>query len=186
MNNKEENPWKCLSEKDVYESPWIKVLHHDVLNPAGNPGTYSIVHFKQLAIGVLPLDENNYTWIVGQYRYPLNCYTWEIPEGGGSRDVDPLISAQRELLEECGIIASEWKLVQQMQMSNSATDEIAYLYIAKQLSFTNAQPEETEQLSIKKIHFDELYNLVLKGEVVDSLSVALVLKAKLMLLEGKL
>jgi len=175
-----------LSEKDVYESPWIKVSHHDVLNPAGNPGTYSIVHFKQLAIGVLPLDENNYTWIVGQYRYPLNCYTWEIPEGGGSREVDPLISAQRELLEECGIIASEWKLVQQMQMSNSATDEIAYLYIAKQLSFTNAQPEETEQLSIKKIHFDELYNLVLEGEIMDSLSVALVLKAKLLLLDGKL
>jgi 8-oxo-dGTP pyrophosphatase MutT (NUDIX family) len=186
MKNEFENPWKCLSEKDVYESPWIKVSHHDVLNPAGNPGTYSIVHFKQLAIGVLPLDENNYTWIVGQYRYPLNCYTWEIPEGGGSREVDPLISAQRELLEECGIIASEWKLVQQMQMSNSATDEIAYLYIAKQLSFTNAQPEETEQLSIKKIHFDELYNLVLEGEIMDSLSVALVLKAKLLLLDGKL
>lgn len=186
MINETINPWKRLTEKDVYESPWIKVSHHEVLNPAGNPGTYSVVHFKQLAIGVLPLDEDNHTWIVGQYRYPLNCYTWEIPEGGGSREIEPLLSAQRELLEECGIIASDWQLVQQLQISNSATDEIAYLYVARDLTFTQSQPEETEQLKIRKIPFNELYQMVIDGKVTDSLSVALVLKAKLLMLEGAL
>jgi 8-oxo-dGTP pyrophosphatase MutT (NUDIX family) len=178
------NPWKTLDKKKVYESPWISLEHHEVLNPAGNAGTYSVVHFKKLAIGILPLDEDYNTWIVGQYRYPMQCYTWEIPEGGGDRSVDPLESAQRELLEECGIMANDWKLIQQLQLSNSATDEVAYLYVAKGLSFTQSQPEETEQLTIRKIHFNELYAMVESGEITDSLTVATVLKAKLYILKG--
>lgn len=184
--NKTDNPWTLLKKQDVYESAWIKVEHHDVLNPAKNSGTYSLVHFKKLAIGILPLDEENYTWIVGQYRYPLNCYTWEIPEGGGDRNLPPIESAKRELLEECGILADEWKLIQELQLSNSATDEVAYLYVAKKLTFTQSQPEETEQLTVKKIHFDELYKKVCNGEITDSLSVATVLKVKLLMGDGKL
>lgn len=181
----EKNPWITLNKQHVYESPWISLEHHDVLNPAGNPGTYSVVHFKKLAIGVIPLDEHNYTWIVGQYRYPLETYTWEIPEGGGDRNETPVASAERELLEECGIIAAEYIPIQQLQLSNSATDEVAYLFVAKQLSFTNAQPEENEQLAIRKIHFDDLYTMVETGEITDSLSVAAVLKVKLMMLKGQ-
>jgi 8-oxo-dGTP pyrophosphatase MutT (NUDIX family) len=182
----ETNPWKTLTRQQVYESPWISLEHHDVLNPAGKPGIYSVVHFKKLAIGIVPLDEQNYTWIVGQYRYPLETYTWEIPEGGGDRDEEPLESAKRELLEECGIIAEEYKLIQQLQLSNSATDEVAFLYVARQLSFTESQPEENEQLRIRKIHFDELYRMVEAGEITDSLTVAAVLKVKLMMLNGAL
>jgi len=182
--NETENPWTLLNKQDVYESAWIKVEHHEVLNPAKKSGTYSLVHFKKLAIGILPLDEDNNTWIVGQYRYPMNCFTWEIPEGGGDRDLPPLESAKRELLEECGIIATDWKLIQQLQLSNSATDEVAYLYVAKGLTFTQSQPEETEQLIVKKIHFDELYDMVCKGEITDSLTVVTVLKAKLLMGEG--
>jgi 8-oxo-dGTP pyrophosphatase MutT (NUDIX family) len=182
----EENPWKTLDKNLVYESPWISVEHHNVLNPAGKPGTYSVVHFKKLAIGVIPLDDQNYTWIVGQYRYPLNTYTWEIPEGGGDRGVDPVVSAQRELLEECGIIAEEYIPIQQLQLSNSATDEVAFLFIARKLSFVESQPEETEQLMIKKVHFNELYRMVAEGEITDSLSVAAVLKVKLMMLNNEL
>lgn len=184
--SEEKNPWTLLDEKQVYESPWISVSHHHVLNPAGNQGTYSIVHFKKLAIGILPLDENNFTWIVGQYRYPMKEFTWEIPEGGGEQDVDPVESAKRELLEECGIIAGRWTFIQKMQLSNSATDEIALLYIAQDLSFTQSQPEENEMLIVKKIHFDDLYKIVNEGKVTDSLTVAAVLKAKLMMLEGVL
>src|SRR4051812_8944614 len=99
----EKNPWTLLDKTVSYESPWIAVEHHNVLNPRGNPGTYSVVQFKKLAIGIVPLDHMGYTWIVGQYRYPLNTYTWEIPEGGGDKDADPVESAKRELLEECGI-----------------------------------------------------------------------------------
>jgi 8-oxo-dGTP pyrophosphatase MutT (NUDIX family) len=186
MSKEEQNPWQTLQVKTVYESPWIAVHHHDVLNPAGNPGTYSVVHFKKLAIGILPLDENMNTWLVGQYRYPLNTYTWEIPEGGGNRDETTLESAKRELLEECGLEAAEWKLIQQLQLSNSATDEVAFLFIAKGLTQKIAQPEETEQLQIKKVSFDEAYRMVVEGIITDSLSVAAILKARLLLLENKL
>jgi 8-oxo-dGTP pyrophosphatase MutT (NUDIX family) len=123
---------------------------------------------------------------VGQYRYPLNTYTWEIPEGGGDLDEEPVEAAKRELLEECGIIAEEYFPIQRLQLSNSATDETAYLFVAKGLSFTGAQPDENEELRIRKIHFDELYELIENGEITDSLSVAAVLKIKLLMEKGAL
>ncbi|MCU0442922.1 MAG: NUDIX hydrolase [Bacteroidia bacterium] len=186
MSNHSSNPWTTLTTKEVYASPWIKVEHHDVLNPAGKPGTYSVVRFNSWAIGIVPIDEQGYTWIVGQYRYPLECYTWEIPEGGGNKSGTPLEAAQRELVEECGIIAETFKCIQELQLSNSATDEVAYLFVATNLSFTQSRPEENEQLSVKKVHFDELYTLVANGSITDSLSVAAVLKIQLMRLEGML
>jgi ADP-ribose pyrophosphatase len=184
--DEERNPWTTLTSEKIYDSPWIGLTKHDVLNPNGNPGTYSVVHFKNLAIGVLPLDEDYNTWIVGQYRYPIQQYSWEIPEGGGHRDVPPLDSAKRELLEETGITASKWTKIQEMYLSNSASDEFCILYIAQQLTFGQAHPEDDEQLVCRKIHFDELYRMVECGEITDSLTVAIVLKAKIMMMEGKL
>jgi ADP-ribose pyrophosphatase len=187
MNNQEyKNPWTTLKSEHIYDSPWIGLTKHDILNPNGNPGTYSVVHFKNLAIGILPLDKDYYTWIVGQYRYPINQYSWEIPEGGGQRDVPPLISAQRELLEETGITANKWTKIQEMYLSNSASDEFCTLYIAQNLSFGEAEPEDNEQLEMRKLHFDELYKMVESGEITDSLTVCIVLKTKLMMLEGKI
>jgi ADP-ribose pyrophosphatase len=180
------NPWKTLTSEKVYDSPWIGLTKHDVLNPSGNPGIYSVVHFKNLAIGILPLDKDYNTWIVGQYRYPIKQYSWEIPEGGGKRDVPPLDSAKRELLEETGITANKWTNIQEMYLSNSASDEFCILYIAQDLSFGASEPDEDEQLEVRKIHFDELYKMVDTGEITDSLTVAIVLKAKLMMLEGKI
>src|SRR6201984_1224928 len=129
------NPWTTLSSEPVHESPWIAVTKHDVLTPHGTSGTYSTVHFKNLAIGILPLDKDYNTWIVGQYRYPIDQYSWEIPEGGGQRDVPPLDSAKRELHEETGITAQKWTKIQEMYLSNSASDEFCILYIAQDLTF---------------------------------------------------
>lgn len=185
-NNEAINPWTTLKSEHIYDSPWVSLTKHDVLNPNGNPGTYSVVHFKNLAIGILALDKDLNTWIVGQYRYPLKQYSWEIPEGGGQLDVPPLDSAKRELLEEVGITAQKWTKIQEMHLSNSATDEFCILYLAQELSFGASEPEDTEQLEVKKLHFDELYAMVTKGEITDSLTVAAVLKVKLMLLEGEL
>ncbi len=182
----EKNPWKTHTSEEVYESPWIKVTKHDVTNPGGLPGTYSVVHFKNLAIGVLPLDEHNNTWLVGQYRYPIDAYTWEIPEGGGKIGIDPLESAQRELKEETGITAKEWTKIQEMHLSNSATDEFCILYLAQDLEIGEAHPEPDEALQLVKIPFEEVYKLVCDGVITDSLSVTIVLKVKLMMLEGKL
>jgi ADP-ribose pyrophosphatase len=186
IKQEHKNPWTTLTTERVHDSPWIGITKHDVLNPNGNPGTYSVVHFKNMALGVLPLDKDYNTWIVGQYRYPINQYSWEIPEGGGKWDVAPLDSAKRELLEETGITATKWTKIQEMHLSNSASDEFCILYIAQDLTFGESEPEDDEQLEVRKIHFDDLYKMVNGGEITDSLTVAVVLKAKLMMLEGKI
>jgi len=177
------NPWTTLKSEEVYESPWIKVTKHEVLNPNGNPGTYSVVHFRNIAIGVIALDDEFNTWLVGQYRYPLEQYTWEIPEGGGKIGVDPLDSAKRELLEETGITAKKWTKIQEMHLSNSATDEFCILYLAQELSFGEAEPEDTEELRLIKVPFEQAYQWVCEGKLTDSLTVTAILKVKLMLAE---
>ncbi len=183
---KDHNPWKTLKSELVYESPWISLTKHDVINPAGNPGIYSTIHFKGLAIGVVALDDNYNTWLVGQYRYPIKQYSWEIPEGGGKLDVPPLESAKRELLEETGIVAKKWIKIQEMHLSNSATDEFCILYVAQDLTFQQSQPDEDERLEVKKVSFDDFYNMVLNGEITDSLSVTAALKVKILIDERKL
>jgi 8-oxo-dGTP pyrophosphatase MutT (NUDIX family) len=180
------NPWKTKSVKQVYDNPWIELSHREVLTPGGHNGIYGVVRFKNFAIGILPLDEENNTWIVGQFRYPIDRYTWEIPEGGGALQTPVLDSAKRELVEETGIMAEEWTQIQTMFLSNSATDEYAVLYVARKLSFTEARPDEDEDIVVRKLPFEELYQMVLSGEVDDSLSVTAVLKAKLLMNEGKL
>lgn len=178
------NPWTILSSEKIYENSWISLTEHQVLNPAGGPGIYGEVHFKHLAIGVLPLDEDLNTWIVGQYRFPLKAYSWEIIEGGGSLAVDPMESARRELAEETGIEAETLVEIQQMHLSNSVSDELAIIYIAKGLTFGTAFPEDTEDLTVRKLPFDTVYQMVIDGEITDSMSVAAILKTKLLLQQG--
>lgn len=184
--DEEKDPWTTLSSELVHETPWISVTKHDVLTPGGNPGNYSTVHFKNLAIGIVPLDENLNTWIVGQYRYPIKEYSWEIPEGGGSLNIDPLESAQRELSEETGITANKWILIQEMHLSNSVSDEYCYLFIAQNLSFGESHPDDTEELIIRKLPFKDLYQMVLEGKIKDSMTVTAVLKTQLLIKEGKI
>lgn len=184
--NEHINPWKVLGEKKVYENPWISLTEYDVLNPSGGKGIYGKVHFKSLAIGILPLDAQLHTWLVGQYRFPLDQYSWEIPEGGGSLDIDPLDSARRELLEETGLVAAEWSPLIEMHLSNSVSDEHAIIYLARQLQQQAAQPEETEQLQIKRVSFEEAYRMVNAGMITDSMSVAAILKVKLMIADGRI
>lgn len=179
MIDETKNPWTTLFEEVKYENQWIKVEEHKVLNPANNEGVYGKVHFKNVAIGVIPIDDENNTWIVGQYRYPLNEYSWEIIEGGGAMHIHPLESAQRELLEEAGIIAEEWELLTKLHTSNSVTDEVGLIYIARNLSFTSATPEETEQLQIKKISILELIQMAMDNKITDSLSLIGIFKLAL-------
>lgn len=180
------NPWQTLSTAVKYENPWIKVTESEVLNPAGNPGIYGVVHFKNRAIAIIPLDEDNNTWIVGQFRYTLNTYEWEVPEGGCPEGEEPLNGAKRELEEEVGLHAAEWTRVLETQLSNSVSDEIGYTYIARGLSEVGASPEETEQLHVRKLPFDEVVEMVFRGEIKDGLSVASILKVKLMIQRGEI
>lgn len=180
------NPWTIKGETPIYDNPWIRVTEYDVLNPAGGKGIYGKVHFKNLAIGVIPIDAEWHTWIVGQYRFVLDTYSWEMPEGGGPLGIDPLDSAKRELLEETGLVAGEWKELLRLHLSNSVSDEYSILYLARELRQETPEPEETEQLIVRRIPFDELYRMVEAGEVTDAMTVAAVLKIQLMRLHGQI
>lgn len=182
----ERGPWKTLRVEERYDTPWISVSHHDVIDPSGAEGIYGVIHFKNIAVGVVPLDEDLNTWIIGQYRYPIKAYSWEIPEGGGKRDLPPIESAKRELREEAGITASHWTEVLQMDLSNSASDEEAIIYVAQGLEHREPEPDHNEELALRKLPFNELYGMVMRGEVRDSLTVAAVMKVQLMLAEGSL
>src|SRR5690606_388563 len=159
-----------------FETPWIKVTKHDVLNPAGKPGIYGVVSFKNIAIGILPLDKDLNTWLVGQWRFPLGQYSWEIPEGGGPHGVDPILSAKRELKEETGLIAKKYTVLGKIHTSNSGCDEYGILYLAQDLQQSDAEPEESEDLQIKKLPFAEAYQMVMDGRITDSLSMVAILK----------
>jgi 8-oxo-dGTP pyrophosphatase MutT (NUDIX family) len=180
------NPWTTLSSAERYDNPWIRVVEHQVLNPAGKPGIYGTVHFKNLAIGVVPVDAEGCTYLVGQYRYPLGRYSWEIPEGGGRHAVDPLVSAQRELIEEVGLVASGWQEILRLDLSNSVTDERGLCYLAWDLEQRTAEPEDTELLQIRRLPLREAASLAVSGEITDSLSVAALLRVELMVLTGAL
>lgn len=178
--NEKHNPWTILSKNVKYDNNWINVTEHQVINPTGGRGIYGVVHIKNYAIGVVPMDADNNIYLVGQYRFPLNQYSWEIPEGGGALDIDPLSSAKRELLEETGLVAKEWQEMLRMHLSNSVTDELSIIYLAKNLEQFEAEPEETEDLSIKKIPFEDAYQMVINGEITDAISVVAIMKIKLM------
>lgn len=166
------NPWKVVSQREVYNNPWIEVTEFQVLNPSGNPGIYGKVHFKNLAIGVVPLNEKDELVLVGQYRFPLSAYSWEIPEGGGKIGIDPLDSAKRELLEETGLVAHQWEKLIEIHLSNSVSDELAILYLATELEQHEAEPEDTEELAHRTITLEDAYQEICAGRITDAMTVA--------------
>ena len=182
----DKNPWTILGQRDVYDNPWINLTEYQVLNPAGGEGIYGKVHFKNRAIGIFPLDSIGNTWLVGQYRFTINQYCWEMPEGGGPMNEDPLDAAKRELSEETGLLAADWSLLLTMHLTNSVTDEYALIYLARNLEQRQAHPEETEDLRVWKLPFAEVYRMVEAGEITDSMTVAAVQKIQLMLLDGRI
>jgi ADP-ribose pyrophosphatase len=180
------NPWTVLSRANVYENDWIRVNHHEVLSPAGGPGVYGTVHYKGHAIGVVPIDEKGNVVLVGQYRFPLGAYSWEIPEGGGPKEIPLLESAQRELREECGLVAGNWLEILGMDLSNSVSDERGTAFLAWELSEVPAQPEETEQLQVARIPFWDAVARAKRGDIRDSISVAALFRVALMALQNEL
>lgn len=178
--NIDSNPWKTKSKNEVYDNNWITVEHNEVITPGGSDGIYGSVRFKNLAIGIIPIDEEGCTWLIGQYRYTLDEYSWEIPMGGGPLDQDPLRSAQKELEEETGIRAQEWQCIMKLHTSNSVTDEVGYVYLARNLQMGETDWDDTELLKVKKLKLEEAYDMVMSGQITDAISVAGLLKCKLL------
>lgn len=171
-----DNPWIKKEGKTVFENPWIKLDEDEVINPGGSISHYGKVHFKNLAIGIVAMDEDQNIWLVGQWRYTLNEYTWEIPMGGGPLEIDELDSAKRELKEETGLSATKWTEFLKIHTSNSVTDEVGYAFLAEGLTEGETEFEETEDLEIWKLPFIEAHQMVLDGEITDSLSMIAILK----------
>ena len=168
--------WKKLSSRTVYENDWMEVREDHVVNPGGGENHYGWVHFKNRAVAIVPLDEHGNTWLVGQQRYTLGAYSWELPMGGAPLDEAPLDAAKRELKEETGLSASRWTEIMQLHTSNSITDEYGVVYLAEDLTVGEPAFEETEDLKILKLSLAEAVSMVDAGEVTDAISVAALLK----------
>ena len=186
MSEHRPNPWKTLSSEDIYENKWIKLEEHQVLNPAGGKSIYGRVHFKNKAIGIVAIDENKNTWLVGQHRYTLNEWSWEIPEGGGPLGEDVLEAAKRELKEETGLTAKKWTLILKSHLSNSVSDEEGFVFLAEELEEGTQNLEETEaDLKVWKLPFKEALQMVMEGKITDSLSVMGISKIALLVISSE-
>ncbi|MDJ0699565.1 MAG: NUDIX hydrolase [Woeseiaceae bacterium] len=168
--------WKKLGSKTVFENPWMEVRVDRVINPGGGENEYGWIHFRNRAVAIVPLDEEGNTWLVGQQRYTLAEYHWELPMGGAPLDEAPLEAAKRELREETGLTAGDWQELMTLHTSNSITDEVGKVYVARDLTEGETEFEQTEDLTIRKLPFREALKLVMNGEITDAISVASILR----------
>jgi len=178
--------WTTLSSRTVYTNPWIEVSHRDVIAPTGVAGIYGLVHFRNRAVGVVPLDDEGYTWLVGQWRYTLDAWSWEIPEGGAPEGESALEAARRELTEETGLVASRWTPLLELHTSNSVTDEHAVAWLARGLTTGRAAPDETERLALRRLPLAEAVAMALDGRITDALAMASLLKVHVLAERGEL
>jgi len=179
------DPWTRISKETAFETHWIKVESHDCLDPAGNPATYGTVHFKNKAVGIIPYEDGLIT-LVGQYRFPLREYSWELPEGGCPEGSTPLEAAKRELKEETGLSAQNFKPFMKLHLSNSITDEWAIVYLATGLTQGEAQPEDSEVLRLRKITLEDLIEEIEDGKITDAITVAAAYKLALRIAQDKI
>jgi len=177
--------WTINSSEIKYDNPWINVTEHQVINPSGNPGIYGEIHFKNIAIGIVALDDQDNIYMVNQFRFVLNQDSLEIPEGGGGLDIDPLMSAKRELKEETGLEANSWEKLMELHLSNSVSNEKAIVYLAKDLKQGEMDLEETEDIIVSKLSLKEAYDMVNEHKITDAISVAAILKLYILQLENK-
>jgi len=164
------NPWRRISSRIVYDNPWIRVREDQVIRPDGQDGIYGVVHFKNIAIGIVAVDDDGQIFLVGQHRYPLDQYSWEIPEGGCPQHEEPLAAAQRELLEETGLQARQWTALGESHLSNSVRDEKAVWFLATDLVQGEANPDGSEILEIRRVSLEEALEMIERQEITDALS----------------
>jgi 8-oxo-dGTP pyrophosphatase MutT (NUDIX family) len=178
MPDETKNPWTVVSTKSIYDNRWISLREDAVIKPDGERGIYGVVHFKNIAIGVLAV-EDDFIYLVGQYRYPLERYSWEIPEGGCGEGEEPLDAARRELEEETGLRAESWRKLGEAYLSNSVSDEFAVWYVATELTQGERRPEGTEQLEVRRVPFDDALRMTMSGEITDAISQLAIMQYRL-------
>jgi 8-oxo-dGTP pyrophosphatase MutT (NUDIX family) len=170
------NPWKLISSRKLFENPWFTVEEDQVINPAGHEVSYGKVLLSNIAVGIVPLDGEGNTWLVGQTRYVPDVYSWEIPMGGSPIGEDLLATAKRELKEETGLSAETWTPLLHVHTSNSITDEEGYVYVAEDLQMGETAFEDSEDITVKKIPLREAINMASEGEITDAISLTALFK----------
>ncbi len=178
--------WQKVRGEVVFETKWIRVERHDVIAPTGKPALYGLAFFQNRAIVVLPLFDDGTVPLVGQMRYSIDAYSWEIPEGGAPLDEDPRDGAVRELREETGLIAADLREILHMDLSNSVTDEACVCYLATGLSQAETEPDDTEHFDYARVPFSHLLKAVINGQVRDAITIACVLRVHHMAVTGDL
>lgn len=179
-------PWRAEPGRTVFANPWVEVIEQPAVAPTGRAVTYGVLRFRNLAVGVLPIHADGTVTLVGQQRFPLAGYSWEMPEGGAPFDEDPLAGARRELAEEAGLQAAAWREALRLELSNSITDERAVCWLAWDLCPAQGEPDETEALALARVPFRALLAEVAAGRVRDAMTVATALRAHHMAVEGEL
>lgn len=172
-------PWLRRSRRVAYENAWVTVWHDEVTRPDGQPGVYGLVHFANLAVGVVVLDDVDRILLVGQHRYTLDAISWEIPEGGVPEGESALDGAIRELREETGVAATDWREIGRLHLSNSVSDEAAVLFQARAEHHGEADPDGTEALEVRWVLFEEALAMTLDGRITDALSVCAIQRVAL-------
>ncbi len=180
--------WRIRSARNVYSNPWICVREYDAVAPTGKPAQYGLVHIRNIAVGVLPIDDEGRTILIGQERFTFGRYSWELPEGGGDPERPPLDSAKRELSEEAGLRADNWfEILADAHTSNSITDERAYAFIAWNLAAdTTFAPDGSEDLTVRRVPFKTALRMAETGEITDVFSLVMLLKASHLAMNGQL
>ena len=186
MAAEDQNPWTTLSVAERFDDPWIRVEEHAVATAAGERRGYGVVRFKKRGVGVVPIGAEGHTLLVGQWRYPLGRYLWEIPAGGHTPDEDPLRAARRELREEAALTAGSWREILRMDMSTAITDERVACFLAWDLDGSEPEPDPQEVLAVRRLPFAEAVELVWRGEITAAVSVASILKVHAMATRGEL
>lgn len=171
------NLWKIKSEETRYSCERYDLVVYDTINPADKPMEYPVMRYKQKSTAVCAVDDKGYLYIVGQWRFGAGYYSWEVIEGRSDPGETPDITIKRELKEEAGLTAKEWKYLGMFYPNNVLTDEEVHVYIARGLTQGETSPDEHEKLTVKKVRFLDFLQNVIQGKITDGITVSAVLMA---------
>jgi 8-oxo-dGTP pyrophosphatase MutT (NUDIX family) len=181
----EKNPWRTRSSRIAYQNPWIRVREDQVVRPDGGDGIYGVVEIRP-SVGVIAFNEREEVVLVGQWRYPHDRYSWEIPRGGSHEgEADMLEVAKRELAEEAGVTAQTWEYIGAVDCCNGVVNDVQSLYVAGNLTLVETNPDPEEEIAVVWKPFREAVAMCIDGRITEVSSIAGILMVDRLRCKGK-